>query len=150
MLSKKDIETSADGLFKLLASSQILAIKTQNFHWNVIDARFSMLHELFGKQYEELVEAIDEIAERIRILGVPVNGTAANYLKYSILQEVSDISNGKAMLEILAKDHQLLINFLRDLIEKVTLTQDQGTLDFLIGRLQDHEKTLWFINSHIE
>lgn len=150
MLSKQDIKTSTDGLLKLLASSQILALKTQNFHWNVVDARFSMLHELFGKQYEELVEAIDEIAERIRMLGMRVNAAAADYLKNSILQEAGNISSGNEMLKILAKDHQLIISFLRDLIEKITLTQDQGTLDFLIGRLQSHEKTLWFINSHIE
>lgn len=148
MLPEKDIKISTDGLLQLLASSQILAIKTQNFHWNVVDARFSMLHELFGKQYEELVEAIDEIAERIRMLGGRVNGTAANYLKHSILQEAGNISSGSEMLEVLSKDHQLIIIFLRELIEKVTLTHDQGTLDFLIARLQEHEKTLWFINSH--
>ncbi len=150
MLPKKDIKISADGLFKLLATSQILAIKTQNFHWNVVDLRFYMLHELFAKQYKELVEAVDEIAERIRFLQIVVSATASNYLKNSIIDETVDISSGKDMLEILAKDHQLIVNFLRNLIETVSLTNDQGTLDFLINRLQYHEKAVWFIASHID
>lgn len=149
MLNQQDIEISANGLFKLLSSVQILATKTQNFHWNVQDQRFEMLHELFGKQYAELVANIDEIAERIRMLGMPVNGCASAYLHNSIIAESDGLSAGNAMLEALLSDHQLIINFLRDLIDEVSKTRDQGTLDFLIVQLQYHEKIHWFLSSHI-
>lgn len=149
MLNLQDIEISTNGLFKLLASVQILAAKTQNFHWNVKDQRFEMLHELFGAQYAELVANIDEIAERIRILGMPVKGLSSSYLQHSIVTESDGLSAGNQILAVLLNDHQLIINFLRDLIDEVSKTRDQGTLDFLIGQLQYHEKTSWFISSHI-
>ena len=149
MLNQQDIEINTNGLFKLLASVQILAIKTQNFHWNVQDQRFEMLHELFGKQYAALAGNVDEIAERIRILGMPVKGAASGYLQNSIIAEAGGLSAGNAMLAALLNDHQLIINFLRDLIDEVSNTRDQGTLDFLISQLQYHEKTCWFLSSHI-
>ena len=49
-----------------LSDAYLLYVKTQNFHWNVVDPRFHSLHEFFEKQYQELAEAIDVIAERIR------------------------------------------------------------------------------------
>ncbi len=132
----------------LLASTYVLAAKTQNFHWNVKDARFSMLHDFFGAHYSQLIEAIDEIAERIRMLGIPVVASLTSYLESSIIKEAGDISDGTMMLAILTQDHQALISLIRDFIEKVNVTKDQGTLDFLVNRLQHHEKMAWMISSH--
>ena len=70
-------------LEKLLADSYALALKTQNYHWNVVGENFKPLHELFGAQYEEIADAIDEIAERIRALGSKVEGTFENFIKLS-------------------------------------------------------------------
>ena len=48
----------------VLADTYLLFTKTQNFHWNIIDPRFYSLHLFLEKQYEELSEAVDEIAEQ--------------------------------------------------------------------------------------
>ena len=65
----------AESLKKVLASSYILSLKTQNYHWNVKGPHFKQLHDLFGEQYNELNTAIDDIAERIRALGAPLTGS---------------------------------------------------------------------------
>src|SRR6187455_1332701 len=56
-------------LSRVLADQHVLYQKTRNYHWNLTGRRFLPLHELFEKQYRVLVEAIDETAERIRMLG---------------------------------------------------------------------------------
>jgi starvation-inducible DNA-binding protein len=48
----------------------MLYLKTHGFHWNVVGPQFEPLHTLFQAQYTELAAAIDEIAARIRALGV--------------------------------------------------------------------------------
>lgn len=149
MLSKDDINISVKYLTELLASTYILAAKTQNFHWNVKDARFSMLHDFFGNNYNQLIEGIDEIAERIRMLEKPVNASLASYLDSSSIKEAHNISDGTVMLKELTYDHQTIISLIRNFIEKISLTKDQGTLDFLINRLQYHEKMTWIMQSHI-
>src|SRR5579871_5977333 len=57
-------------LVKVLADSYLLYLKTQNFHWNVTGPAFSELHLLFENQYQDLALAVDEIAERVRAIGM--------------------------------------------------------------------------------
>jgi starvation-inducible DNA-binding protein len=147
-LSKEDIKISVDSLSKLLADTYLLSLKTQNFHWNVEDPRFYMLHDFFAKQYEMLTEAIDEIAERIRMLGEYAPGSMAAYLELATIKEARPIHDGDVMLQQLTEDHYLLIGILRKSIELIGKTQDQGTLDFLINCLQQHEKMAWMTKSH--
>ena len=60
----------AEALSRVLADSYMLYLKSHNYHWNVTGEHFHSLHEQFEEQYTELAEAVDEIAERIRALGV--------------------------------------------------------------------------------
>lgn len=70
-LSDQTRQAISEGLTRYLADAYTLYLKTQNFHWNVTGPEFYSLHLLFEKQYEEMAEEIDEIAERIRTLGLP-------------------------------------------------------------------------------
>lgn len=149
-LSTSDSKASIDKLEILLASTYALYLKTQNFHWNVQGQSFAMLHELFGEQYEELAEAIDEIAERIRMLGAKAPGSFEEYSKLSILKSATKSNDSKSMITELLADHSSIIKLLRDSISKIEKGDDQGTLDFCVGRLQAHEKAAWFLQSHIE
>ena len=147
-LQKKDRTIAVDALQSLLANTYVLAVKIQNFHWNVEDSRFYMLHNFFSLQYDSLIEAIDEIAERIRMLGEYVAGSMTTYLKIATIQEAKTSCDGNFMLRELTKDHQEIISMIRKSIECVSATKDQGSLDFLIVRLQEHEKMAWIAGSH--
>ena len=72
-------EEIAAGLSRLLADTYVLYGKTHGFHWNVTGPMFNTLHLMFMDQYTELWNSLDEIAERIRALGV-VTPTAARPL----------------------------------------------------------------------
>ena len=65
----------ANGLSRLLADSYTLYLKTHNYHWNVTGPLFNTLHLMFETQYTELSAAVDQIAERIRALGMPAPGS---------------------------------------------------------------------------
>lgn len=139
---------SVEHLQKLLANTYLLALKTQNCHWNVTSPNFSMLHELFGSQYEALSDAIDEIAERIRMLGERTSATFQEFLKLATLTENADIKTADAMITALLDDHERIITELRATLKALEASDDEGTIDFLIGRLRDHEKTAWMLRSH--
>lgn len=68
-------ENIAEGLQRLLADSYTLYLQTHNFHWNVTGPRFRDLHLMFEEHYNELAVAVDDVAERIRTLGVAALGT---------------------------------------------------------------------------
>ena len=73
-ISPEDREKIASGLSQLLADSYTLYLKTHNYHWNVEGPMFNTLHLMFEEHYTELATAVDEIAERIRALGVKAPG----------------------------------------------------------------------------
>src|SRR5687768_18501136 len=57
-----------DALNLVLADSYALMALTHLAHWNVEGPDFFELHKAFQHQYEDLFEAVDEIAERVRAL----------------------------------------------------------------------------------
>ena len=85
-INTEDRQQIAAGLSKLLADSYSLYLKTHNYHWNVTGPQFNTLHQMFEEQYTELAAAVDEIAERIRALGVRAPGS---YKEYAALTNIA-------------------------------------------------------------
>lgn len=136
-------------LATFLADSYILYLKTQNFHWNIEGDGFYFLHKMFKEQYEDLAEAVDVIAERIRGLKEVSPGTMKQFLKLTNLKEEVKIPNAKGMIKALLKDHETIIKTLRNKIKESSKEGDEGTADMYIERLRVHEKTAWILRSHL-
>lgn len=134
---------------QLLADTYLLYTKTQNFHWNVVDPRFYQLHKFFESQYEELAEALDIIAERIRMLGGRSPGAMHQFLELSSLEECTEELSGDEMIRQLAEDHTFMADTLRFFIDETSKLGDEGTADMMINRLRAHEKTVWMLKSHL-
>ncbi len=134
-------------LATILANSYSLALKTQNYHWNVTGQNFKPLHELFGAQYEELFEAIDELAERIRALESFVDGSFEAFLQLSQIKSAQQNISANQMLKDLAHDHNLLVKLLKEAIVVAQEDKDEATADMFIERVQIHEKALWMIRA---
>jgi len=150
-LEEKDRKKIAEGLSIVLANTYALYLKTQNFHWNLAGTDFYSLHLLFEKQYEELQEAIDEIAERIRALGFYVDGSFSGFKKLTSIQEEKEKRSIAGMLKELVRCHEILIKQGRDLAEQVDKCKekDLATIDLLSRRLGVHEKFVWMLRSQI-
>ncbi|RYG72090.1 DNA starvation/stationary phase protection protein, partial [bacterium] len=77
----------SDQLSKVLADTYTLYLKTHNFHWNVTGPQFQTLHLMFEEHYNELWQAVDIVAERIRALGFPAPGTGKQFNELSSIKE---------------------------------------------------------------
>ncbi len=97
-INDKDREEIAAGLSKLLADSYTLYLKTHNYHWNVTGPLFNTLHTMFEEQYTELAAAVDEIAERIRALGIVAPGS---YEQFAALTAVEESAGGESAEEMI-------------------------------------------------
>jgi len=148
-LEKKACQKIGATLSQALANTYLLLIKSQNFHWNVVDPRFHSLHAFFQEQYEALFEAVDEIAERIRMLGMKSPGSLREFLDLGSLDEADVNLSGDEMLQDLLSDHEAVISGLRNMIKEAMDYGDEGTGDMLIDRLRFHEKTVWMLRSHL-
>ena len=151
-ISEKNKRAVSAILNALLADEYLLYTKTRKYHWNVTGPHFSELHKFFEAQYEEIDEAIDEVAERARALGEEAFGTLAEFLKHTSLRERPGKNPAaKGMLEDLLGDHETLIQSLRRDLEACSEKYgDMGTSDFLTGLMEQHEKMAWMIRSFLE
>jgi starvation-inducible DNA-binding protein len=137
-----------DELRHYLADLYSVYLKTQNFHWNVKSPHFFALHLLFEKQYQEMAEEADEVAERIQSLGFHVDATFSTFQKCCIKEDKKPIP-AKKMIEILVSDHEAVIRCGRKLGEIAEETNDQATTDLIGRRLGAHEKMAWMLRSHL-
>lgn len=148
-LSESVRQQIAQNLSMLLADTYLLYVKTQNFHWNIIDARFYSLHLFLKKEYETLEKLIDEIAERIRKLGERSPGSLKQFLSITSLKESDGDLIGDEMLLELLKDHEMICRFLRERIILASRLGDEGTADLFIQQLRVHENSAWMLRSHL-
>lgn len=152
VVEKQRVEQNVVGktLVALLSNTYVLYVKTQNFHWNIDGARFYQLHKFFEKQYNELAEAIDEIAEQLRILNLLAPGSMQEFLQNASICECKETLTDDEMLQELHHDHVQLQNALAGWIKVAQDNGDEGTADLLIQRLRAHSKLAWMIGSHLE
>jgi starvation-inducible DNA-binding protein len=148
-------EKTQTGVIKLLnarlADTTVLYQKTRNYHWNIKGPRFQPLHAFFESHYDQLEEAIDEIAERIVQLGGVAAGTLIEFVKLSsIKEEPGVVPSENAMIANLLADHETVIRQLRKDIATTDDLGDVGTNDFLTGLIQDHEKMAWMLRAFLQ
>ena len=140
----------AKDLTHFLADTYLLVLKTQNFHWNVSGPNFYSLHKMFEEQYNQLADAVDLIAERIRALGAVTPASFSHFTALSSLQEENGVPSASDMIYQLLCDHQALSVHANKLFTSVEKIQDQATMDMLIQRINEHDKNAWMLKSHLE
>ena len=139
----------AEGLSRLLADTYTLYLKTHSFHWNVTGPMFNSLHLMFEQQYTELATAVDEIAERIRALGVATPGSYAQFAELTSVQEETGVPGAEEMIAQLVKDQEAVVRTARSVFPIVEDARDEPTADLLTQRMQIHEKTAWMLRAMI-
>jgi len=148
-IDEQDRLQIAEGLSRLLADTYTLYLKTHNFHWNVTGPMFNSLHLMFETQYTELAIAVDEIAERIRALGVAAPGSYAKFSELTVLDEETDVPSAEEMIQQLVKDQEAVVRTARSVIPLAENANDEPSADLLTQRMQVHEKTAWMLRSLI-
>lgn len=140
----------AEKLEYLLADHIALYIKTLNCHWNVVDPRFHSLHEMFEEQYLSLANQNDQIAERIRQLGVKVRASLSVMSKKVSIQEILQDLSADEMIRSMIESYEKHIRDMKSVIVQSDEENDVVTSDILTQILGDLEKNLWMLRSHQE
>lgn len=150
-IKEEDLKEITLFLNTLLADEYLLYTKTRNYHWNITGDNFIELHKLYEKQYEEIEEILDLVAERVRYLGHYSQGRLKDFLKITHLEEQEYTSDQKVQFKNLLQDHESIIISIRKTISKIDEEyHDAGTADFITGVMEQHEKMAWFLRSYFK
>jgi starvation-inducible DNA-binding protein len=150
-ITEKDRAAIAKGLNALLADTYTLYLTTHNFHWNVTGPMFNTLHQMFMTQYTELWTAVDPIAERIRALGFPAEGSYGQFGKRSSIPDVPAMPPAAMdMVRILVDGHEAVARTARSVFPVADKASDEPTADLLTQRLTVHEQAAWMLRSLLQ
>lgn len=149
-LMKKDRKVVTDALSRVLADSFTLSLKTLNYHWNVQGPYFSQLHKLFQELYEELIGAVDGVAERIRSLGFHAPANYSDYMRLTVIKEESGHPEAFDMVRQLVLDNEYLVRRCHEVLSVAQSVGDEGTIDLMVDRIKVHSKNAWMLRSHLE
>jgi len=146
-IEEQDRINIASGLKRLLADSYTMYLQTHNFHWNVTGPQFRELHLMFEEHYTELATAVDEIAERIRTLGVAAPGTYKTFAELSSIREVEGVPSATQMIKILTQGHEQVVKTCREVLALAQKADDESTAALVSDRMRIHEKTAWMLRA---
>ena len=149
MKNKTKSGSVTESLAHLLADTYTLYLKTQNCHWNVAGIQFFTLHKMFEEQYNSLATAVDQLAERLRALNTMAPGSLAQFLQLTSLKEITKPLDTIKMLKELLHDHEALSASISTALQLTKQEDDEVTMDLLIQRKAEHEKTALMLRSSL-
>jgi len=135
----------------LLADSMTLRGLYKKSHWQVAGPTFYQLHLLFDKHYEEQVEIVDKIAERIQLLGGVALAMAADVAETTRIPRVPrGREEAPVQISRLIDAHQIVIGHCRQLARRASALGDDGTNDLVVSDvLRRNELQSWFLSEHL-
>ena len=139
----------AEQVSNILADEYRLFVNTQGLHWNVEGPLFYSLHKLTEEQYRELFESIDELAERIRALGLPAPQSFKEFAERSVLSDLPRDASLNARIEQLIGDYERAVRRATLVVELAETCGDIKTADLLTDRVGTYEENAWMLRATI-
>lgn len=140
----------AEALGGMLASTYSLYVKSLFYHWNVTGPRFHSLHKLFEEHYQDLHEAGDEIAERIRALGHFTPGTLQSFGALSAVEDDEKLpGSAEDMLKNLKSAHAVCVAEARKVLNVAEEAGDEVTVDLMVDRMRFHDEAGWMLGASL-
>jgi starvation-inducible DNA-binding protein len=142
---------SVQALNRLLAHSMALRDLYKKAHWQTSGAVFYALHLMFDKHYEQQLELIDTVAERVQLLGGVALATAQDVVQESRIARVPrGAEPPHEQLKGLLDAHEFLLNEARPLARAAAERGDDGTNDVIVSDLiRTNELQAWFVGEHL-
>lgn len=123
-------------------------IKLHRYHWFVKGQHFFGLHQQFKKMYEETAVQLDELAERILMIGGKPLAVMTKYVEQASLQEASaDDEEYEIMQQLLADYEQMSAEIREHGFELAKQCKDEPTLDVLVTLTATYEKYIWMLKA---
>ena len=126
----------ADLLKTYLASTFSYYLKSHMFHWNVEGPDFGELHSFLSDIYEDAFDAVDPIAEYIRILGHYTPGSLSRYAELSVIQDQIKIPRAELMFVESLQDCETLSKLAVAIFDEATSSLDTESEQAIQKNLQ--------------
>lgn len=127
---------------QFFATLYAFILQTQGLHWNITGSAFFELHAFFEEVYDDLSEAIDPLAERIRYMGAYPSSTLSALTTFSKLEEVeSHDLDARKMVDLFLKSAHTIKSLGQDMLH--LYENDPVSQDYYVGILSKLDVHIW-------
>ncbi len=112
-------------------------------------AFFADEDEAFEKMYDIVSDQVDEVAERILMLGGTPSHNFSDYLKKNEIKESGIVSDGDEAMKLVLDYLKTLIAKERKIVDMASEANDEGTVSLIGDYILSQEKTVWLIASSL-
>lgn len=137
-------------LQKQIANAFIHYLNYKHYHWQTFGPLFRDLHLLFDEFAEEVYGTIDEIAERVRMIGQNPVSTIEDFQKTATIKSAAKNDDMREMIQEANINSMQIIKEMREAIKIADDSDDPGTADVLTRFVQIHEKQEWWLRDILE
>jgi starvation-inducible DNA-binding protein len=150
-LSESACAESVANLNQLLADTMTLRDMYKKHHWQVAGPTFYQLHLLFDKHYDEQVELVDLIAERIQLLGGISIAMAADVVETTLIpRPPRGREEVPVQISRLLHAHEIILKEVHTMARLASEQGDDGTNDLLVSDvMRRNELQVWFLAEHV-
>jgi starvation-inducible DNA-binding protein len=150
-LDEKVCGASAENLNQLLADTMTLRDMYKKHHWQVAGHTFYQLHLLFDKHHGEQDELVDQIAERIQLLGGISLAMAADVAETTMIpRPPRGREEAPVQISRLLEAHEMILKEARTMARQASEEGDDGTNDLLVSDvIRTNELQVWFLAEHL-
>ena len=138
-----------DGMNGFLANLQIFYQNLRGFHWNVQGTLFFVLHAKFEEYYNATAETVDEVAERILMIGGQPTHAFSQYIQMANIPEVTDVHDGKEAVKVVLEQSNVLLSKMKQLLEKANERDDETTATLFSDMIGTTEKRIWMLKTFL-
>ena len=150
-LSEKACRESVEHLNQLLADTITLRDLYKKHHWQVAGPTFYQLHLLFDKHYEQQNELVDQIAERVQLLGGVSIAMAHDVAETTLIpRPPKGREEVPVQISRLLHAHEVVLKEARTMARLASEHGDEGTNDLLVSDvIRTNELQVWFVSEHV-
>ena len=127
------------------ANAFVLYVNYKHYHWQTFGPLFRDMHKLFDKLAEEVLSTVDELAERVRMIGQDPPGHLLDAADLATVAPAAPKANMREMVEEADRHALIVISELRRGARVADEHDDPGTVDLFSKTVQIHEKHEWWL-----
>jgi starvation-inducible DNA-binding protein len=132
-------------LRRQVANAFVLYANYKHYHWQTYGPLFRDLHKLFDRLAKDVLPTLDEIAERVRMIG---QDPPAHLLEATDLASVGVAAPNSTMREMVEEADRHLLVVIKEMRRAAKMADehgDPGTVDLFSRIVQVHEKHEWWM-----
>jgi starvation-inducible DNA-binding protein len=133
-------------LQRQVANAIVLYANYKHYHWQTFGPLFRDLHLMFDEFAKDVLDTVDEFAERVRMIGQDVQSVQLRQMQQAAsVQSASANQSMKEAIEEADANLLVIIKEMREAAKAADESNDPGTVDLFSRVVQIHEKHEWIV-----